>query len=100
MKIEKFTKLLNADQFLSRLQFNIEKFTNQFSSNPFIKGVLLKEISLSTVEKGFEHGLSVVPQGFIVVDKNANAVVWKSNVDDVRIYFKSSASVTVNIWVF
>jgi hypothetical protein len=46
------------------------------------------------------HGLGSVPLGWIVLDQNADANIWKTSSDEKTITFDSSATVTIKVWIF
>lgn len=100
MKTEKFTKYSFNNLELNKVQQNIEKYTNQFINNPFLKGFLIENIEISTTPISLSHGLGVVPQGFFVVDNNSNAVIWRVSSTDKVIELQADNSATIKVWVF
>lgn len=69
------------------------------------KGVLVKDIVLTTgVDNVVNHELGESPQGFILVDKNANQDVWKSSTSNPfparNLLLRSSGTVTISLWIF
>lgn len=100
MVIEKFTKTNFKDFVTSKLQQNLEKFFLQLYLVPFLKGTYLKDIQITTTSQSFKHGLSSVPQGFIVLDKQANAVIWRNTASEGFISLQSDNDVTASVWVF
>lgn len=105
-----------GDQSLTRLQDNLNNFTNQFSDCPFLKGRMLTTIDtngketiaipLTATLTSFAHKLSVPPVGYLITFKSADAVVYgsafprSSDSDKDFIKLQASSDVTVNIWVF
>jgi len=80
------------------------KIAGQYNSQPLANGILIKGITLSSTTKRVSHQLSRPYAGFIVVDQNAQADVWRDASDTSRpqdaIPLKASANVTVSLWVF
>lgn len=68
--------------------------------NPFLRGNLIEGVALTTTASKLEHKLGVSPLGYIIVSQSANAVVYSSAKDENFLTLQSSASVTINIWVF
>ena len=59
------------------------------------------EVSLSTTATSVEHKLDAVPNGFLVIGKDANADVWESAVSDKRfLYLISDTTVNVKLYIF
>jgi len=100
MVIEKFTKTNFKDFVTSKLQQNLDKFFLQLYSIPFLKGTYLKDIQITTTAQDFVHGLGEVPQGFIVLDKQGNAVIWRSTASNTVISLQADNDVTASVWVF
>lgn len=64
-------------------------------------GKLFEDVLLDTTEVGLTHGLGRKPRGWIVVDRDSTAAIYRSSSSTTqRIFFTASASVVANIWVF
>lgn len=99
MYLPSFKKTKHSDPEINRIQENaLEKF-NAYDSVPFINGNLL-EIDVSTTATDFNHGLNRTPIGFLVIDKNANADIWKTGATRTTIQLDASASASIKVWVF
>ena len=99
-------KKINTDNYeLQKVQDSVASAFQTLGMNYMVNGELLKDITLqSGVDNQVQHKLSRVPNGFFVVDKNATADVWQSTtankIKDRILLLRSSASVTINLWVF
>lgn len=64
-------------------------------------GVTLKDVAIGTSETVIAHKLGRNPQGWIIVEKNANSDVWSSSTKDGRfLYLMATAAVTVTLYVW
>ena len=99
-------KKINTDNYeLQKVQDSVVSAFQTLGMNYMINGELLKDITLqSGVDNQVQHKLSRVPNGFFIVDKNAAADVWQSTtankIKDRILLLRSSATVTINLWVF
>jgi hypothetical protein len=103
--IRLFSTVHTADEVLQRIQTNIDSgFRKLLSVCPLLEGVLLKDIELSNV--GFvrvEHKLGRKPNGYLVLRRNSSAIVYDSPgyaLEDQALMMRSSAQVSVTLWVF
>jgi hypothetical protein len=70
-------------------------------SQPFNNGVLLQEVELSTGTNKINHKLGRKPQGWVVVDRNTAATVYRSApFNALTLTLTASAGVTVSLHVF
>lgn len=73
-------------------------------SRPFMDGILLSNISLTTATTHVPHQLSRPYRGFIVMDQTAQGNVWRDTSYTDRpqdvIPLKASTTLTLSIWVF
>jgi hypothetical protein len=69
---------------------------------PILAGNQINSIALTaTTPKAVNHLLQRMPQGWFLVDINANAVIWRPAAwNDATITLESSANVTVSIYVY
>lgn len=66
-----------------------------------VDGNLLEGVALSTTDTEVHHGLGRKPRGWVVVDQDADARVWRSVAStSSTLTLQASASVTINLWVF
>lgn len=99
MELKPYKKLTGLEYNLSKTVQFTEEFNKQFINNPFLVGnVFTATITPSTVT--INHGLGSVPLGWIVLDQDADANIWKTSSDDKTITFDSSATVTIKVWIF
>ena len=89
-----------SDVALSRMEQNVQEWANQVSGIPILDGVLLTDLDVSTTATWFAHGLGRQPRGWMVVDKNADARIWRTDWNSTRIQLDASSAANISIWVF
>ena len=98
-----FPALIYSSLFILQI-FSITHryFFTQFLNNPLLNGVLLTGVELGSTATQVPHSLGREPQGWIIVNKNADANVWQSSKDLSKAFvtLQASADVTVDLWVF
>lgn len=108
LKINDFPTYNSSNQDLNGFFLKFEEWTNQLLSNPFMVGIRLENVELSTTPKNVYHGLSKEAQkqpysGFLVLNQNAGASIYSTADDDTAkdyITLTATAAVTADIWVF
>jgi hypothetical protein len=96
---------INVDDFqLSKVQDNVDAaFSTLQRDNPFLNGVFVTA-TIQTFDTAVDHGLQRALNGYIIVGRNANAVIYTSTTNNLRptdlILLKASATVTANIYFF
>lgn len=100
--IKSFNKVAGATGDVAALQQRLFEFFAQFFNNPLLDGVLLKQVQLGSTATQVPHTLGREPQGWIIVNKTANADVWQSGTTLSKsfITLQASTTVTVDLWVF
>jgi hypothetical protein len=83
---------------------NLQEFGVQLVRNPLLKGVMFKDITISTIRTVFNHGLGSPYTGYIVVERDTDGIIYTdstaSNDRAVAIALKASKSTVCTIWVF
>jgi hypothetical protein len=101
-----FKKLFTKDDELRRVQDEVALGFQQVDRQPFMNGVILTGVVLaaSSTDNLVNHGLGRVPQGFVILSKNATADIWTSTTTNPRpeltLILRSSAAITATIWIF
>ena len=101
-----FKKLFTKDDELRRVQEEVALGFAQVDRNPSLNGVILSSVVLAgaSADTKIDHGLGRSPRGFVILSKNATADVWTSTTTNARpeltLIVKSSAAVTVTVWIF
>lgn len=92
----------SPDQILMLMQKQWTSQLNPVLQNAFIKGSQLSNIALvANTPLTINHYLGRQMQGWLLVDKNANAVIWRTqNFNSQTLTLEASANVTINLWVF
>lgn len=94
------------DVDLEAIQDNIADALQPLLNNPLINGgVLLAPVALTTATSEVAHGLGRTLRGWVVVDKDANARIWRvaspANPNSARtIRLTASSAVNVTLYVF
>lgn len=100
-----FSKIGFADADLGRLESNIENSFKPVLSKEILEGSFLQDIVLTTgVTNKVSHGLQRPVNGYIVVKRNSNSVVYdnesSNTLKSTFLQLLCSANVTVSLWVF
>ena len=93
-------KIQSTIQELNRVQDNFIKWTRGIATLEILKGRLIQDISLTTGSNSIEHKLGRTPLGWIVVDRDGTATVYKSSANSRTLELTSSGSVDISLWVF
>lgn len=103
--MKSFKQVSTDSKDLDKVQNNLSDFFAPLVRNPFVEGILLKDIELTSgnVTK-VPHKLNRAPRGWFIVRKKANSNVWdaqdNNNIPDRTLDLNCSANVTIDIWVF
>lgn len=104
MALKEFKQLQSKDIDLNKVQDNVRQYLGQLSGK-LLSGNILEGIALdsaSTVD--VPHMLGRSYQGWIILDQDGSAIIWRDSgatSDGTKFLpLKTSANVTVNIWVF
>jgi hypothetical protein len=63
-------------------------------------GTVLRDVLLDTAEVGLFHKLGRKPYGWVVLDRDGTANIYRSRASTKeRLFLKASASVVADIWV-
>jgi hypothetical protein len=105
MSLKGFKKIHTDNRELNKIQSNVEQLIEPFLNSEVVNGVLLKDIVLDSSKTNLiSHKLGRKPQGWIVIGKNANSVIWDSQSSNTKadkiLELLCSANVTINLWVF
>ena len=85
-------------QPLSRVFGFIQEWVNQFKAL-FLTGQSY-DVIINTTDTVINHGLGITPNGWLILDKQANSTVWRVSWNDKQITLRASAQVTIKLWVF
>lgn len=75
---------------------------NPILAIPMLNGNQISTVTLLTgVPKAINHLLGRMPQGWMLTDNTANAVVWRTQeFNQFSVVLESSADTTVSFWIF
>jgi hypothetical protein len=99
-------RLRSSDDQLNRVQDNIAKALGELEQRIGMKFVLAQGIELlgSSTDNIVNHKLGRAAQGFLVSNRNANAVVWVSPTlnksPERQIILRAGSNVTVDLLFF
>lgn len=63
---------------LMLLQTRWSSMINPLLALPLLKGNTVREVALGTTPVAIDHRLGRVPQGWLIIDSNANEVVYRT----------------------
>lgn len=98
--IQFFRKTKFQDKETTQLQDNVGLVLNQIAKKALIDGVQLKDVALESGSNRINHKLGRQPEGWVIVDRNGTATVYRTAWDANTLTFTSSAAVTISLWVF
>lgn len=92
---------LSKDTAIMQLQTVWRSILNPFIAQAYLNGLLLKQVSLVSGANVVNHKLNRMQQGWVIADQNAVASIYRSQAfNDETLTLVSSATVTINLWVF
>ena len=91
---------INADGDIAKLQDNVEYVLEPIIQSSIIDGVQLNNVEVLPTDTRINHGLGRTPQGYIVVDRNANLNVWTVSLGKQTMVLRSASPVTVSLWIY
>lgn len=90
-----------TDRILSMIQTRWAAILNPVLSIPMLSGNQLTGVALASGSNVINHLLDRNPQGWVLTDNQANAVVYRSApFNNKTLTLTSSAATTVSIWVW
>lgn len=102
--ISLFKKIGQRLPDVARFQDNVEQTFLSLTNKAIIDGVLIDNVNLTTSASDIAHGLGKPVTGYIVIKRNANAVVYDNEQTNTKrdrfLNLQASATVTVSLWVF
>jgi len=101
--MDPWKRVTTGDPVIEELQDNAEPIMKQVEKAFSLNGVLLKNKTIDGVTI-VPHGLGRVPQGFTVIRRRGNVVVYddqdNNNNATKTLKLNSASSVEVDLWVF
>lgn len=86
---------------LSLIQTKWKSILDPVLANPLTNMAILKNVALSTGNNAVPHLLQEIQQGWVIVDIQGAATIYRNGAfNSVYLYLSSSAPVTVSIGVF
>lgn len=101
MELKPYKKLTGLEINLSKSVQYTEEWIQQLSSTQFLVGNTLEGTLTSAIAGiSFDHKLGKQPLGWLLLDQDDSASIWRISWDDKTITFGSTATVGVKIWIF
>lgn len=93
----------SANPALQFSQDSLRKLQTALSVIPFLDGVLLEDLAVTTTATDFAHGLNRTFRGFIVLKVKDNSVIRNpaASTNDAKfIRLQTGTNTTATLWVF
>jgi hypothetical protein len=103
MSLPAYKKIRSPDRVVTQLQDNVEQAIRPLLGMQIAAGRLIENVEVLTgTPKVIDHRLNRAMRGWFIVDKDADANVWKtvSTIPERTLVLNSSANVTLSLWVF
>ena len=101
MSLKEFKRTDTGNDEVRDLQLRLKEFFDQFKNNPLLTGRLIENLAITSgTPLVIDHKLNRTPVGFLVIQKNANSVIWHSSITSTTLTLNASANVNIVIWVF
>ena len=98
--LNQYKDLNSEDKDTQTIQINLKQYFQQFTDLTFLKGRAVNDIEVTTSTVVVDHKLGRQPIGWFIVDKSASGDVWRTAWNDKTITLDSSATTTINIWIY
>jgi hypothetical protein len=86
---------------LMLLQTRWSSLINPVLDNPIVKGRIVREVALGVTSVEVNHRLGRTPQGWLIIDSNANETVWRTSpLNQTTLELTASGPVTVSLYIF
>lgn len=98
----RFNKVAQLDQKTSLFQDNVERSIKALNDEPFIRGRIIENLTITTSGLDIEHKLGRDLKGWVIVDRNLGGDIYRqtSLEEEGILHLVSSATVTISLWVF
>ncbi len=94
-------RLHTGDSDLDRAQDETRELFRTVFESAIIDGRLLEDVTLTTGQDNVVgHKLDRTPVGILLAMSSAEATIWHTSKSNKVIVVRTSATVTVNLWVF
>ena len=103
--MKRFKRQNFSNEEVKRLNDNCAVSFDSILPFPMLSGIIIPNIiMLSGIDKIINHGLGVPYTGWFIIRQNAAASIYESStvntLQDLQIILKSSANVTVSLFIF
>lgn len=103
--ISQLMKIKTKDKDLMSFQDSVEQLFQEIAPNPFIKGNLVRNVSLSSASvNAVSHGLKEPVTGYIITRNSSGTLIWDTQNQNANakltFYLNTSANTTVDVWFF
>lgn len=94
-----FQTINTTDKELQKIQDNITTAITGIEAKPFLGGVLLSSVSLSSGTNQIAHTLGKRPTLWVICDLSAAATIYRTASDTKFLTLQASAPCTISLWV-
>lgn len=99
--MNRFRRIKTTNRDLEAVQDNVAHVVEQLQTVPFLDGVWLVGVPVSTIQTVIAHTLNRQPRGWVVTDTNSTNGVGRVTWDNRTITLQSvGGTVTLSIWIF
>lgn len=92
-------KINFQERSLALFQDNVDAAITPLQNSPFVGGVLLTGIALTTGSNAVPHTLGRTPIMWVITDRNGVATIYRTAWNTLTISLTVSANLTVSLWV-
>lgn len=92
-------RIYTQDPIVNQIQNNINEVLDGISLCNLLDGNLVSA-NLAAGSVKVPHLLDRRPQGWIVVDKDGTADIWRNSWDSIFLELEATAPVSVTMWIF
>lgn len=94
-----FQTINTTDKELQKIQDNITTAVTGIEAKPFLGGVLIEGISLTSGSNQVAHTLQRLPRIWVLCDRNSSATIYRTASDSNFLTLQASAPCTISLWV-
>lgn len=101
-----YSRVNPKNEEIQRVESSLVNTFQSLVNNPLLANLVIKKaiVLTSGVDNIVEHGVGKAPNGWIIVDQNTDAIVYKSStvntMPNTSIILNTNKTVTVNILFF
>ena len=94
-----FRKIVSNNDEVLKLQSNVENALAPVLRVALLDGVTISA-ALASGDNEIAHGLGRVPQGYIIIDVDAAATIYRVSLSDKFLTLNSTATANIKLWIY